>query len=78
MTGFIAWLKRLLGYGDPVEPEPPPEKKAFPLKRPPLRKPPLPEQSKLPRRYTNRPGVKQSQVNLKKSGYRKDAKIEER
>ena len=35
------------------------------------------KEKKLPRRFTNRPGVKQSQVNLKKSGYREDAKIEE-
>jgi len=35
------------------------------------------KETKLPRRFTNRPGVKQSQVNLKKAGYREDAKIEE-
>ena len=31
----------------------------------------------LPKSFTNRPGVKQAQVNLKKTGYKEDAKIEE-
>ena len=78
MTGFIAWLKRLL-RGLPFNPTPSPEKKVPPIVRsPPFRPSPRPreQRSRLPRRFTNRPGVKQSQVNLKKSGYRKDAKIE--
>lgn len=37
-----------------------------------------PRGANLPRSFTNRPGVKKAQVNLGKSGYRKDAKIEER
>jgi len=41
------------------------------------RKHPQPNKDRLPKSFTNRPGVKQAQVNLKKTGYREDAKPEE-
>ena len=54
--------------GPPYPPEPP---------YPPRSRLQPPPKTKLPKSFTNRPAVKQSQVNLKKSGYKKDAKIEE-
>ena len=71
--GLIQWLRRLLGLEKPPAPEFKPQPK--PRVRPPP-PPPRPER-RLPRSFTNRPGVKKSQVNLGKSGYREDARIEE-
>ena len=41
------------------------------------RKHPDSQKDELPRSFSSRSSVKQAQVNLKKVGYRKDAKIEE-
>ena len=77
---FIAtWRKAALPK------KPPPTAQEEPLirlkpKRPQPFRPrpaPTPPPKKLPKSFTNRPGVRQAQVNLKKSGYKKDAKIEE-
>ena len=78
MSVLIRWLRKLLGLEKaPIKPE-----AVKPLERPkkfftppPIRLP-KPER-RLPTSFTNRPGVKQAQVNLKKAGYKKDAKIEE-
>lgn len=73
VSDFIQWLKRLLGLDKkPPAPRPMPKRPQVYLPPPP----PRPER-KLPRSFTNRPGVKRAQVNLGESGYREDARIEE-
>jgi len=41
------------------------------------RKHPSTGRGELPKSFTSRPSVKKAQVNLKKAGYREDAKLEE-
>ena len=80
VTFILTWRKATL----PKKPSPPKTAAAkLPISRgrPPHFYPPKsslqPQRHRLPKSFTNRPGVKQSQVNLKKAGYREDAKIEE-
>ena len=84
LTMFIhTWRKTKLPKPRPEKATPPPPKYRSGPPHPP--KPPYPPKSrlqppqrhKLPKSFTNRPGVKQAQVNLKKAGYREDAKLEE-
>ena len=75
LIGLFRWLKWVLGLKkEPSKPEVVPERpKTRPIPPPRYPKP----ERKLPKSFTNRPGVKQAQVNLKKAGYKKDAKIED-
>lgn len=66
-------------FGDDMAYWPSPKKQ---VKKPTLleiskRRHPTTRERKLPRKFVNRPGVKQSQVDLKKAGYREEAKLEE-
>jgi len=76
ITFILTWRKATL-------PKSTAPQKQKPAPSPPKYRPrPLPPKSapqlhRLPKSFTNRPGVKQAQVNLKKAGYREDAKIEE-
>ena len=69
------WIKRL--FGKPKESKPEPKRFKTTLLEEHRRRYPTPPSSRLPRSFTNRPGVRQAQVNLKKTGYKEDAKPEE-
>jgi len=74
---FWSWLKRLFS-----KPKPEPESTKQPKKRLTLleehrRRYPTAPRDRLPRSFTNRPGVRKSQVELKKTGYKEDARPED-
>ena len=71
------WRKTKLPKPRPEKATPQPPKYRSGPPYPPKSSLQPPQRHKLPKSFTNRPGVKQAQVNLKKAGYREDTKLEE-